>query len=89
MFGKRLSKDQLGELRSIIKLIRSEEYKLKLVEKNTLVVPHCKDWVETQKAIIQLLTNEKENYIALCARSLGLTGSVSLDLSTGKIWTEK
>lgn len=89
IFGKKLTTQELGELRALERIIREEQFKVALVEKNTIVVKGAKEYAERHRGIIQLLGNEKENFISKCAHRLGFEGPVSLNLETGKIWNRK
>lgn len=89
IFGKKLAREELGELRILERLIRTEELKLSLVKNNTAVVPQHQAYINQREAIIQLLRNERENFVARCAHRLGFTGPITLDLESGKVWSRK
>lgn len=85
MFGKKLSKYQLENITYFQNLIRDESIKLELVNKNTVFVPNHKDWTKTQEGLIKVLTNYREELLSKYCHDLGITGPISLDLTTGKI----
>ena len=87
-FLRRLTKQELGELRELSSLIRHEQFKLVVVEKNTVNVHKGQDWVKAQKGMIQLLENEKSNLVSKCLHSIGYAdgANISIDLKTGRTW---
>ncbi len=84
----KLTDQELGEIRVMHDIIKREQWKLDLVKVNTAFVPNGQKWTKQQKAILNLLTNEKENFISQCCRAKGVKGKISIDLGTGEI-TEK
>lgn len=84
-----LTQEELGEIRVMHDMVKKEIWKYALVESNTAMVLNGKDWLKTQEGIINLMNNERENYISKCCRDKGITGSVSIDLETGEIFIKK
>lgn len=85
MFGHRLSKYELGELRDLQRLVKEEAFKLKVVKGNTALVRHHKRWVERQEDMVKLLEVQREDFINLCCQDRGIGGAVSIDLTSGRI----
>lgn len=86
---KWLSPQELGAVRALHDLIRTERYKTEVVRKDTLQVENGQAYVKTQDGLLKLLEQEREQLITRIAQRLELTGAVSVDLETGKIWIQK
>jgi hypothetical protein len=91
MFGKYLTKYELGELQELDKLIRSERLKRSLAKDNTILIHNGKEYVKTQDGLIQILENQKGNMVAHFLKRLGYPQgtNVQIDLATGRTWTRK
>jgi hypothetical protein len=84
-FSTRLNREELGELRLLMKMIKQEEFKLSLVKHNTSRVPHGQDWCKQQEAIIDLLQQYKTELVNEYSRARNITGNVVIDLEHGTI----
>lgn len=81
----KLTTQELGELRVMHDIVKKEIWKYALVSKNTATILNGQDWLKTQESIINLMNNERENFISKCCRDKKITGTVNIDLETGDI----
>lgn len=81
----KLTEQELGEVRVMVDIIKRHEWEIGLVKQNTAFVPQGQDWVKQQEAIVNLIKNERENFIASVCRMKKIEGKIRLDLETGEI----
>lgn len=81
----KLTEQELGEIRALHQIVKLEQWKLLLAEQNTAVFHNYEDWIKTQKCLLNLINNEKENFISQVCHGKGIKGKVSIDLETGNI----
>lgn len=86
--GKKMSKQELGELREINKVLKTERYKAYVVARNTYQVYKGQQWLKTQQDLIALLELEQNNLISAVAQRLGIEIGVpvEVDLENGKLF---
>lgn len=88
MSNKQELKDfELGELRSLQRLIKQEEVKYALVVKNTAMVVKGQEWAKTQEGVIKVLKAYLDEQIFDIAKQRGMQGAVTVDLEQGIIQT--
>lgn len=87
IFGKKMSKQELGELREINKVLKTERFKAYIVAKNSYRVFKGQQWLKTQTDLINLLEEEQNNLISAVAQRLGFEIGipVEVDLENGKL----
>lgn len=87
IFGKKMSKQELGELREINKVLKTERFKAYIVAKNSYRVYKGQMWLKTQQDLISLLEEEQNNLISAVAQRLGfeIGVPVEVDLENGKL----
>jgi hypothetical protein len=88
MFAKRLTKQELGQLREMEKIIRIEKFKAEQVKRNTARVRGGQKYANTLDDVIALLEEQKADYLNAIFSRLGYEKgkAVRVDLETGKTW---
>lgn len=86
--GKKMSKQELGELREINRVLKTERFKAYVVARNTYQVYKGQQWLKTQQDLISLLEQEQNNLISAVAQRLGIQVGipVEVDLENGKLF---
>lgn len=86
-FGKKMSQQELGELRAINKLIKQEEYKAHVLSKNTYSVHKGQDYLKSIEGLVALLKAEQQNLVSHIAARAGFEVGVPVEvnLETGSL----
>lgn len=87
IFGKKMSKQELGELREINKVLRTERFKAYVVSRNSYKVFHGQNFLKTQNDLIALLEEEQNHLISSIGQRLGIEVGVPIevDLKNGSV----
>lgn len=87
IFGKKMTKQELGELREINKVLKTERYKAYVVAKNSYRVYKGQQWLKTQYDLISLLEEEQNNLISAIGQRLGIEIGVpvEVDMENGAV----
>lgn len=82
-----MSKQELGELRAINKLIKQEKYKAHVLSKNTVAVYKGQDLLKSMTDLVTLLEGEQTNLISHIAARAGFKEGepVEVDLESGAL----
>ncbi len=88
---KVLSKEIFGELRTMSRLIKEQEYLASVVASNSYFVHKGQLWLKTQSDIIALLIQKRSEFIASIAPKYGFKSgvAVTIDLEKGTIQERK
>lgn len=81
IFGKKMSKQELGELRAINKLIKQERYKAHVISKNTARIHKGQDFLKQHENLVALLEEEQTNLISRIAAQAGFEVGVPVEVN--------
>ncbi len=91
LFTKKVSADELIELRAIHRLITEQAFLYETVAKNTFKVKKGLAWCEQMQDILALLKEEQNTAVSILAKKYGFKEGihVSIDLKNGEIQAKK
>lgn len=80
-YRRRLTPSELRDYQTLYQMENGYSFLARIVSKNTLLVPSGQEEVRKFEALAQLISQEKQNYLAACFKARGLTGSFEATVS--------
>ena len=78
---KKLSEVDLLEFSELNRLVGSEKYKLMAIKNNTALIPMGKQLMRQQEVLVQLIENQKNNWISVKLSELGIPKGLKVNIS--------